>query len=475
MKDFFEVNLPHTAPAYLAGNELKDKFEAAVASIIDRTEKLNTALQLSCMEPNKFHKLAANLFTENPEHFDNLSAGNLAALCQLRDDGKPVTHREEWPNAMVLFDTAFTTVKEWESLRHIGIGGSDGAVVMCCNKHRSKRQLFHDKVGTPMAIPEKPKAVFERGHIVEPRIVDIFCDLTGAERIPETRMFASKEHPMCTANIDAIIRMPNGNMYIFECKSTKEENRLAWMNDKVPRDYLVQTHQYPAVLNDERILGTYISCMFVVDYDIEDTFVSCTFDGSRNITHFVERNIAQEESILEEEELFWEEHILSGIEPEVELPENDLALVNSIVGAANPVDEFVPLSNRALPDIEQWLELNEKRKVLDKQSEALKDEQTALKVKFATLLGTEVEGRVEINDTEYYEVRYAPTKDSQKMNTTTMKSIFPLAYKRYMDLEELRNETIKNEFPDAYDTCMKEVPGSRRFSIKKKVAKKKTK
>ena len=450
MNEFFEVNLPDSAPGYLVGAQLRKDFEAAVASIKRRSAKLNAALNSSVMEPNKFHAIARTVFDMNPVRFDSMSVDELTGICEVLDDGEPVIPREEWPAATVLFDTAFTLTSEWESLRHIGIGGSESSIVMGCSPYSTQRRLFHEKVGASLANQKSGSPVFDRGHMTESRVVEFFCQKTGATRIPESRMFASKAFPNSTANIDAIVRMPDGSLYIFEAKTSKEENRKAWVNEKVPRNYITQTHQYPAVLNDDRIRGTFISCMFVVDYDVDDFFIACTFDGQRNITELIERDLDYERDLLEAEDDFWNEYIVPGVEPEAGDPELELAFLDTMNGPADPQQAYLDLPDTLLPDIEEWLRLNEERLTLNKKAKALGEQQDALKCSMVSLLGTEVEGRFPISEDEYYEVRYSPSRDSCSVDA----------------------DALAIAFPEAFHACMKHTPGSRRFSVKKVKTKK---
>lgn len=468
MSNFFETNLPSQAPTYLVGQELKDKFEAAVASINARTAKLNEALDISCMEPNKFHAVAKAVFLHSAERFDEMSAIELADTCRLLDDGVEVpVKRLEWPNATVLFDTAFTSTKEWESLRHIGIGGSDSAVVMGVSPYTTQRMLFHDKVGTPKAAPiVEDNPVFARGHMTEPKVIEAFCSLTAAKVVPESRMFASKKYPNSTANIDAIVQMPNGKLFIFEAKTAKEDNRKAWLNDKVPRYYLTQTHQYPAVLDDDRIEGTYISCMFCVDYNIGDFFVTALYDEDRNLTRFVERDKIAEEDMLEAEQEYWENYIIPGIEPDPGDPAKELALLEELTGGPAPTVKCLDMSNRLIPDVEEWLEIGEQLSALNKQVDALKDKRDAVKVRLVEALGTEILGRVPLPDNEAYELDYKPTKEYAALDEKKLKKGFTDAYD-WVEENMTNYGLLKDKFPEAYNACVTTKSKARVLRVKK--------
>lgn len=443
---FFEVNLPATAPAHIRNDAVRARFEDAVSSITRRSDKLNAALQLCAMEPNKFHEIAANLFTRNPGRFESMSEYEIADYCALEDDGVPVKiKRYDWPNATVLFDTAFTTTEEWESLRLLGIGGSECSVVLNASPYTTQRMLYHDKVGTPMAEEERGReAVFDRGHFTEPKVVETFCKLSGAERIPESRMFANKANPHCTANIDALILL-DGQVYVFEAKTTIEENRGAWTSDKVPRNYLYQSHQYPAVLDDDRIMGTYISCLFTVDYSAADYFITATFDGPRIISRFIERDPDTENLLKTMEENFWSEYVMEGVEPPYGNGEAELAFSSRMMGVPTN-KKAVGLSLGLTDSVKSYLEISDKIKELKDQIKALEDGQKLLRAQFIEALGENIEGHVMINEDSYYEIKNAPTKGRVSVDTEAL-ALFPEAYKACVTVAEA---------------------GSPRFSIKKK-------
>ena len=108
---------------------------------------------------------------------------------------------------------------------------------------------------------------------MEDRVIDAFLKLTGFKRIPETRMFRSRKYPHQTANIDGIVISPDGRIFVFEAKTTVAENWDAWKDGKIPRSYVPQTRQYPAVLDDDRVQGTYIGCLFIVDLIVGGLYV----------------------------------------------------------------------------------------------------------------------------------------------------------------------------------------------------------
>ena len=128
-------------------------------------------------------------------------------------------------------------------------------------------------------------------------------------------MFRSKKYPHCSANIDAIVRFPGNRLYVFEAKTTIGENYDAWAGDKIPATYIQQTRQYPAVLDDDRILGTYIGCLFTVDYSLNGYYLGSSANVGQFVSRFVDRDKTLEDNQLAEEETFFNTYVAENVEP----------------------------------------------------------------------------------------------------------------------------------------------------------------
>lgn len=312
----FECNLPKKVPGFYDVT-IYSKLQATVDKVYARTDKLNKALAKSGMSFEVFHKMAKAIFDISSERFDKMTPTQLAKTAVALYDGSPVAPFMEWPNAIVLYDTAFVANEDWEALRHFGIGGSDSSVVMGLSHFNTLEGLWFDKIGAPV-LQEEPgrQSIFDRGHYLEDRVIDTFCRMTGAVRIPETRMFQCVDYPNTTANIDGILLMPNGDLAIFEAKTTIDEfNTVSkWFNDHVPAYYVTQVHQYIRTLNDPRIKGGYIGCIPTKDVTVADTYMGS--EVSKDFYHsFIERDDAREKEILEAESRFWNDYVVAGVKP----------------------------------------------------------------------------------------------------------------------------------------------------------------
>lgn len=414
--------------------------------VAERMEKLEDALNLSGLDGDTFSEYVKVLFDSRLDRFEEMSAEQLSEYALTIHDGiYEAKHRLEWPNAYVVVDTAFTTTKEWEIIRRIGIGGSDGAITMNIPAYRSKYDLYHDKVMTPVPLPmdEDKQAIFDRGHAWEGNVIKAFCDMTGAEVVPETRMFRSKKNGCSLADVDAVLRFPGtGTIAVFEAKSTIAENYDAWANDKVPAHYVPQTRQYPAVLNDPRIKGVYIGCLFTYDYTIHGIYVGSDSDMGRFVSRYVERDEDEECSLLEAEADFYQDHIMARQVPPFTGPfEDDLKSLRSIVGNSDPAQKPMELDEEFEDAIQEYLAIAKQKSVVDAQSEALKEQMRAISMPLIELLGQTVEGRLPIPDDpegKYWEVKYAPKRQT-KVDYEKMSTKYPEAYRECV-----------NEKPEAY-------------------------
>ncbi|MBQ7673240.1 MAG: YqaJ viral recombinase family protein [Alphaproteobacteria bacterium] len=441
MSKYFECNLPKTAPKYIQNPLKRIQVTRILKAVHKRMNKLQEALEISGMPGEQF-ALGAKIFFDRLDEdgksiIDSWTSEELAMNVKTIANNMAYEPRFEWKNSVVVVDTAFISIPEWEICRIIGIGGSDAAVTMGLSPYRTEQQVYHDKIGTEIKIEDKKdkgkQFIFSYGHKVESLVIEEFCRRTGAKVIPETRMFCKKDMPFITANIDAIVIFPDGRIFVFEAKTTTEFNQKAWENGAVPVQYIPQCRQYPSVLDDERIAGTYIGCIYG---NTPDDF-KCSY---------VERNKTLEEEQLEIEKTFWEEHILAGVEPEPSgNPEADIKVLRTAkVGYADKSLKPVDLESTYKEIIDEYMRLDLERKSLDKKSEGLKERQQQLSLELMLRLGKSTKGVLPAEPGEHYEVSWGP-----RSSTT-------------FDREKLRLK-----YPDVYDDIVSVNPeASRSFSIK---------
>ena len=361
---YFEADLISRTPEWLTGTA-REKFIITAETVEKRHELLEEALEMSGMQPDTFAASAKFVFDAmekaNPGSFDFLSPIDIAQTAYMYWDKKTEAEKRlEWNNADILFDTAFVSTRDWEELRHVGIGGSDASVVLGMSHYRTQRELYYDKLDKRDPAKEMSNPVFDRGHYIEPVVIQTFCDITGAHVIPETRMFASKTHPYSTANIDAIVGFDDGKVYIFEAKTTVAGNYKSWANGKIPPEYVPQMRQYAAVLDDEKIQGVYIGCMFVQDMVLHGRYGGSSYDSDDFKIRYIERSADIEKDILRKEERWVKNHLIEDAIPDISffpesLKEREIEFCRDKTRSADKAHRiYIPEADKLMEDIEKY-------------------------------------------------------------------------------------------------------------------------
>ena len=438
---YFEINLPTQAPQHIYDMAERRCITDMLGIVHERMERLESALLLSGMRGEQFAAGAKLLFdqadTNGRPVIDHMTADEISENVKLLAENISVVSRLEWPNAIVLVDTAFLTNTEWETIRKIGIGGSDAAALMGLSPYRTAQECYHDKIATQYVINKPDKGqefIFSYGHKLEPLVIEEFCRRTGAVQIPETRMFAKRDMPYITANIDGILKLPSDELVIFEAKTTTNFNRSAWEDGHVPVQYMPQCRQYLAVLDDPRITRAFIGCIY--GNTPADWACSCVL-----------REKEPEEELLEAETEFWTDYVLTNTEPDPSGdPDKDIEIIRRQSGYA---DKNLPAMELATKDkriIETYIELEAERKALSAKIDGIKSRQAQLSIDIIKELGNTVKGQLARDDETIYEVSYSPRS-----------------------FTSVDKDKLKLMYPDAYNECVTTNPeNSRVFSVKVK-------
>ena len=431
MGTFFEHRIPSRAPSYMSLS-IRPKYEAAAQKVIRRMAVLDAALFESGLRGEVFSAAIHHLFTAQTANgepvLDSMTVDDIVAAASLTAASyEHLPDRMVWPNCNTLVDTAFVTTKEWETLRMLGLGGSDSANIMN-DGYSTARSVYYDKVGWP-GDEENHKTdkglqfIFDFGHRVEPLVIDEFCRRTGAKRVPETRMFCHRDYPFLTANIDQIVQMPDGTYFVFEAKTTTFFNKDSWSGGAVPRAYVPQCHKYPLVLNDDRICGTYIGCIYG---NVPSDF-ACSF---------LPRDAVYEQEQLEREVKFWNDHVLTGDEPPLSGDgEKDMELLKRTrvkQDKSAPKMELDP--DEYAEKLAAYIRLKEKVDDFESKAENLKKGMESLRAEIVAALGPNPLASCDTGD-HVFTVSNKPRKHT------------------FVDKELLRLG-----YPAAYDACVTVVP-----------------
>lgn len=328
-----------------------------------------------------------------------------------------------FPGAKVVANCTTLTNEEWKKLRTNGIGGSDASVIMECSPWTTKKELYYEKLGIPvlMDIDEDKWFIFEYGHAIEDLVAQMFQRKTGFEVLIDTRMYRHSKYPFMQANIDRVVRLPDGRIAILECKTTTFFNKEAWFSGP-PRYYEMQCRHYMAVCGVDVV---YIACQFG---NTPSDFICCR----------IERDLEIESVLIEAEKDFWENNVLAGIEPEYS--GNGAMDIDVLRKYGGPADAELPpiaFDGEYLQKARKYFAVVEQRKKQEAIVEALKEQEKALQVPFWEVLGTATKGIIEIPEEpdQYIEVSASP-RSRKSVDTDKLKLVYPDAYEACVSVDK---------------------------------------
>ena len=459
---YFECNLRKEEQYHIHMSK-QGEFYFTALKIENRMQKLQDALELveaklgMSMAGETFSEYVLVLFENSFERFEQMSAEEVAQYVILVETGLDKSpHRMDWPNAETIVDTAFVRTDEWEGvLRHEGLGGSDSSVPLNLSIHRTGRGLYYDKTATPILEQDEDDTpdenpVFVRGHIIEPKVIDAFCEKMGAVRIPETRMFRSRKYPNMLANIDAIVEVPKQGVCIFEAKTTILANREAWEN-QIPLHYLTQMRHYAGVLDDDRIQGIHIGCIFVDDVSIDQKYVGSGYNVDRSIFHFIPFDREKQDEQLKKLQEWWDTYVAEGeLPPRSGNPALDLEDLKTYEAVTDPALLDTELSEEGKEMAEKYMQLSEQKKEIEKQVKGLEEAMGVIRVELLSELDGHPSATLDLGD----QILKVENKQIKGRDSTDLKK-------------------LQMKYPEAYEDCVSKQPGSFRFSVSMKKVRKK--
>ena len=334
----------------------------------------------------------------------------------------------------IVVDISGLTREEWLDYRKKGIGGSDVAAIMGISPFATIRDLYNNKVGILPAIPEEEKSNWvakEVGHRLEDLVAEIFVRKTGLKVFPVRKMFRHPLYPFMLADVDFFILFPDGTYGILECKTCNYNASKKWDDDAIPDNYVLQVKHYLSVMNMQK---AYIACLYGNN---EDAFVF----------RYLERDLMDEEDIIEQEVFFWEEYVEKHVEPPYN-GKTDLILdsIRRSVGYADISLPEIELSCLESKNLERYLALAEEKSQIEKRKKEIESEQRAISVPFVEQLGARCKAILK-DGTNCYRITYNPTKRTQigKAQMEKLKIQHPDIYEEYAKTTESRTFRIKKE------------------------------
>lgn len=185
---------------------------------------------------------------------------------------------------------------EWLEDRRRGIGGSDVGTILGLNKWKSPYQLWLEKTGQ-VELDESSSEPAYWGNVLEEVVAKEFQERTGKKVRRRNQVFEHPLHPFLRANID---RDVVGENAILECKTANSFLSKEWDGDEIPLSYLCQVQHYMSVLNRE--------C----------AYIAVLIGGQKFIWKKINRDQELIDMITERLVEFWEDFVLTGLEPQID-------------------------------------------------------------------------------------------------------------------------------------------------------------
>ena len=332
----------------------------------------------------------------------------------------------------IITDTSNLTEEAWLEFRRDGIGGSEVATIMGESPFNTARDVFYDKKRIKPMIDEEDNWLAKKiGHLLESVVAELFEKKTGLTVVEEKTMFFHPLHPFMFADVDFLIITADGRRGILECKTSNHNNRDKWANDSLPYNYELQGRHYMSVLN------------------LDFVYFACLFGNSESdfVYRYMARDFDIEDSIILEEQYFWENYILKNIEPPyVEKGDMVLKSIQRHFGLADKTLSGVNIAKNYAKELEKIIALKDKKSKIDKESETLDNQIKQAYAPIVDILGNSCSGTC-LSGKSKYEITYNPVVRTGITgdNLARLKEQNPAIYNDFVGTSESRTFRIKKK------------------------------
>src|SRR5690625_2743807 len=295
---------------------------------------------------------------------------------------------------------------EWLRERQKGIGGSDASAILGFNPWKSPFELYIEK--TSDQVQEIDNEAIHWGNVLEDVVAQEFTRRTGKKVRRRNQIFKHKEHDWMIANID---RDVVGERALLECKTTNAFNSDSWEGDEIPPAYMCQLQHYMAVL------------------DYKKAYIAVLIGGQKFVWKEIERDDEFIELMIEHERIFWENHVLKDVPPEIDGSPSASDLLKKMYPEDN--GETIMLKS---DEAETLIEAIESIKTEVKEKQSLQKEyENKLKLMI---------GEAQTGVTPRYEVKNI-TVTSNRLDSKKLRKELPDIAEKYTNEASYRRMTIK--------------------------------
>ncbi len=308
------------------------------------------------------------------------------------------------------------TNEEWLQLRKTGIGGSDAGAVCGVNPYSSAIKVFRDKTidTTNNSYSETNNEAIRIGHDLEQYVASRFSEVTGLKVRRSNYMYRSTEHPFMIADVDRLVVGEDAGL---ECKTVSAYNADKWADGKTPLHYVMQCYHYMVVTGRKT------------------WYIAAVILGKEFVYRKLEWDDEVISSLIDTEEHFWNNHILTRIMPS---PDGSSACDEAISEYFNKAKKSTSIELVGFDD-----KLNRRENIL-RQISALQDEQKKI----------EQEIKLYMRDNEYaysnnFNISWCNI-DSVRLDTKRIKAEEPAIYSKYAKPSHCRRFEIKEAANNEY-------------------------
>ncbi|WP_395066139.1 YqaJ viral recombinase family protein [Paraburkholderia silvatlantica] len=181
--------------------------------------------------------------------------------------------------------------EDWLQQRRTGVGGSDAAAALGQSPHMTALELYHIKLGTPMAARDSDEERTDFGKAMENVIAAQYARRFEVRLRRKNAIVRHPKYPWMLANIDRLVEGERKGIEIKNVDSMAYRFNDEWGepgSDQIPTSYLLQVAHYQAVLGFEK-------------WDL----AACV-GGNKLVVYHIVRDLELEEMLIDGEHEFWQ-------------------------------------------------------------------------------------------------------------------------------------------------------------------------
>ena len=233
----------------------------------------------------------------------------------------------------IIAKTTAITHEAWLAARQKGIGGSDAAAVCAISRYGSALDVWLQKTGRKLAMPDNEAMYF--GRLLEPVVREEFARRTGLTVKTCPYILQSREYPFMISNVDGIVTHKDASKAVLEIKTTNSLTAIKDVEDGLPAEWYCQVQHYLAVT------------------ELPKAYVIVLIGGNKLHWQVIDRDEETIQTIIALENHFWNEYVLKDVPPPVDANSGDaLALLYPTSSKSSVV---LPAAADEL--VAQWLEI----------------------------------------------------------------------------------------------------------------------